>query len=458
MEGSRQDMAISHSPQERANPSSISVLSPSKESKDKGPMPMSFPSILRNSGLTSRYAHLVDPVQPKKLWRRNDNEGKRWVRRRENAHFTGNPHVAIPSKNDLEPSVPIPHPTFPIPLPPYLPRSAPLSATVSPTPDPKASNAGQFSLSKRGMRKALRRSGPRTQALVRGVEEELMCWLSGVEVVMNPDKESGYQFPGRAVAGLEDIREVERSPQRLVWWIENDTWARYVVHCCARYHNIVSFSKDTPTHRLTHILRPNATRPDPATRTALATPPTTDGDFSSHSPYDSDALPSSLSDVQSIDSGLDVLSESDYASEPDFGSTHGRGAEGGQRHRPVEIAPLSDIASDVDADVEVGSVQGVGGGGDGDGSGGGHFNLEQATGALSLASDDETPRRLPLRGTAYRAWGAMWDAHQRARSGSSPSRSPARRKPRWPLERTMVKSSVSNNGGKTENFYDFLFK
>jgi hypothetical protein len=96
------------------------------------------------------------------------------------------------------------------------------------------------------MRKALRRSGPRTQALVRGVEEEFMCWLSGVEVVLNPDKESGYQFPGRAVAGLDDIREVERSPQRLVWWIENDTWARYVVHCCARYHNIVSFSTSIP--------------------------------------------------------------------------------------------------------------------------------------------------------------------------------------------------------------------
>jgi hypothetical protein len=158
------------------------------------------------------------------------------------ARFTGNPHVAAPSKHDLEPSVPIPHATFPIPLPPYLPRSALLSATVSPTPDANATNAGQFSLSKRGMRKALRRSGPRTQALVRGVEEELMCWLSGVEVVMNPDKEPGCQFPGRAVADLEDIREVERSPQRLVWWIENDTWARYVVHCCARYHNIVSFS------------------------------------------------------------------------------------------------------------------------------------------------------------------------------------------------------------------------
>src|SRR6266550_826040 len=54
------------------------------------------------------------------------------------ARFTGNPHVAAPSKHDLEPSVPIPHTTFPIPLPPYLPHSAPLSATVAPTPDAKA--------------------------------------------------------------------------------------------------------------------------------------------------------------------------------------------------------------------------------------------------------------------------------------------------------------------------------
>ena len=92
------------------------------------------------------------------------------------------------------------------------------------------------------MRKALRRSGARTEALVCGVEDELTRWLSEVAVVLNPASEGGHQFPGRAVAGEEGIREVERSPQRLVWWIENDTWARYIVHCCARYHNVVSFS------------------------------------------------------------------------------------------------------------------------------------------------------------------------------------------------------------------------
>jgi hypothetical protein len=257
-------------PQEEATPKTIAVV------KDQGPPPLSFPSILRNPGLTSRFAHLVEPtqlspdpssVQSKKVWRRNDNEGKRWVRRRENgayssnslditskttlglnecaARFTHNPHIAMPSKRDLNPSVPSQHATFPIPLPPYLPRSAPLPATVPPVPDTKASNAGQFNLSLRGMRKALRRSGARTQALVRGVEDELMRWLGEVEVVLNPDAGNvppAFQFPGRVIAGEEGVREVERSPRRLVWWIENDAWARYVVHCCARYHNIVSFS------------------------------------------------------------------------------------------------------------------------------------------------------------------------------------------------------------------------
>jgi hypothetical protein len=138
--------------------------------------------------------------------------------------------------------LPVLQTTFPIPLPPYLPRSAPLPESVAPAPDAKASSAGQFSLSLRGMRKALRRSGARTEALVRGVEDELTRWLNEVAVVLNPASEGGHQFPGRAVAGEEGIREVERSPQRLVWWIEDDTWARYIVHCCARYHNVVSFS------------------------------------------------------------------------------------------------------------------------------------------------------------------------------------------------------------------------
>ncbi|KAH9027729.1 hypothetical protein EDB85DRAFT_1974219 [Lactarius pseudohatsudake] len=441
-----QDTPASHSQSKEVTVAIVKAPPSLQTMEDTGPVPLSFPSVLRHPGLTSRFAHLVGPptpapVQAKKVWRRNDNEGKRWVRRRENARFTDNPHIAVPSTRDLEPPLPTLLTTFPIPLPPYLPRSAPLPASTPPAPDAKASSAGQFSLSLRGMRKALRRSGARTEALVRGVEDELTRWLGEVAVVLNPalDPDGGHQFPGRAVAGEEGIREVERSPQRLVWWIENDTWARYVVHCCARYHNIVSFSKDTPTHRLTHILRPNVTRPDPATRATLATPPPTDPDFSSLSSHDSDQ-PSSLSDVQSIDGASDVLSEADFASDPES-PTHL------QRRR----VPLSDIASDADADAETDA--------DADVAGGGASELERAAEALSLANDDETPRRAPRFTTTYRTQARVWDHHCRGRSGSSPSRSPARRKPpRRPLGRVVPKKPTNDDGDRRESFYDYLFK
>jgi hypothetical protein len=196
--------------------------------------------------------------------------------------------------------------------------------------------------------------------------------------------------------------------------------------------------KDTPTHRLTHILRPNVTRPDPAVRATLATPPTTDLDFSSHASHDSD-LPSSLSDVQSIDGASDVLSEEDFASDPELPAhTH---------HRRVPPAPLSGIASDADAEVETGSAIGSA------------SDLEQATEALSLANDDETPRRAPRRTAMYRTRAAMWDHHPRGRSGSSPSRSPARRKPpRRRLGRGVPKKPTSDDGERRESFYEYLFK
>lgn len=214
------------------------------------------------------------------------------------------------------------------------------------------------------------------------------------------------------------------------------------------YHS----GKDTPTHRLTHILRPNATRPDTAARAALATPPTTDGDIASQSPYDSD-MPSSLSDIQSIDGGSDILSEPDFVPDLEPGREH---RHHGGRHRLShlggETAPLSDIASDVDADVETGSVQGGDGGG---GSGG--SDLEQATAALSLANEAEAPR-LPLRGAAYRTRTTVWDTRQGARSGSSPSRSPARRQPRRRFGRAAAKKFGSGDPGRRESFYDFIFK
>jgi len=171
-------------------------------------------------------------------------------------------------------------------------------------------------------------------------------------------------------------------------------------------------------------------------------------------------MPSSISDVQSIDGGSDVLSESDFAAEPELASTRSHHHRNRLlRHLPGgETAPLSDIASDVDADVEAGSVRGGGGGG-GDGDGGDQSDLNQAVMALSLVSDDEMSRRHFRGTTGYRTRASLWDVNHRARSGSSPSRSPARRTSRRASGRVTVKKNLGygDDGNRKESFYDFLF-
>ncbi|KAI0028674.1 hypothetical protein K488DRAFT_57999, partial [Vararia minispora EC-137] len=222
---------------------------PAKTVSADEPVPLSFPAILRNPSLQSRFAHLSDPKRTKtvappfrKFSRRHDNEGKRWTRRSENARFTGNPHIVAPSKHDLELSHPSKSETFPIPLPPFLPRSSSLPPTVTPCSNPQASHAGHFSLSLKGARKNIRRAGPRTQALVRAVEIELMSWIADGDIILDPDAPPPpITFPGTLVGGIEGIHEVQRTPGRLVWWIQDDAWARYVIHCCARYHEVISF-------------------------------------------------------------------------------------------------------------------------------------------------------------------------------------------------------------------------
>ncbi|KAI0045892.1 hypothetical protein FA95DRAFT_1680166 [Auriscalpium vulgare] len=403
------------------------VASDATAVSDSGPVQLSFPAYLRNAALSSRFAHLTlddagerrrpPAVSSKKVLRRGDNEGKRWVRRKENDHFAGNPHIAVPSRRDLEPMRPTVHATFPVPLPPYLPRSVPAPAASLPMTDAQAASAGRFALSLRGMRKALRRAGPRTQALVRGVEEELTQWLEGVQVVTSPDDGAQLEFPGREVGGQDGVREVQRSAARLVWWIEDDAWARYVVHCCARFHEVVSFSKDTPTHRLTYLLRPNVTRPDPISLPSLVTPPTSDLDLSS---YDSD-LVSSLSDIPS-DALSDIVSEADLP--------------------PQSV--LSDVASDAgEADVESGSVASL------------RRSVTREADAWSVDADslasaeEDTPR--PRRAAAFRT--RVWD--RTARSGSSPSRSPARRMPLRRPAVTLAKPAVNAKSG--QSFYEYLF-
>ncbi|KAL4073956.1 hypothetical protein V8B97DRAFT_1865623 [Scleroderma yunnanense] len=254
---------------------------------DAGPVALSFPAILRNPKLVDRYAHLRQEretaPQPQSKYSKKDRsvlEGKRWVRRRENAKFTHNPHITPPTTADFSlPSRDLPSSTFPVPLPPYLPRSITVPPTVLPSTDPATSAAGLFSLSLRGARRTLRRR-PFTAPLVKAIESHLINWLDG-GTFFSPNEGAGtssFTFPGEPVGGRDDLREVRREAGRLVWAVRTGAegdggFERFIVHCIARWHNIVSFSKDTDGRRLTYLLRPNATRPVPS---SLDTPPISD--------------------------------------------------------------------------------------------------------------------------------------------------------------------------------------
>lgn len=164
------------------------------------------------------------------------------------ARFAGNPHIVSAAPYDHALQIPRTLPTFPEPLPPYLPRNARLPSTgVIPTRDPTSANAGRFSMSLRGMRRDLRRSGYRTQALVRAIESEVLHWLQTGGTVLAPDTSettgTPYSGSGTPVGDTETVFEISRTPLQLIWSITGDAFARYIVHCCARYYDIVSFSQ-----------------------------------------------------------------------------------------------------------------------------------------------------------------------------------------------------------------------
>ena len=161
------------------------------------------------------------------------------------AQFVGNPHIVQASKVDLSIEPPVARPTFPEPLPRYLPRSLSAPSPQPPAFDPHSANAGRYSLSLKGIRRTLRQHGPRTQILVQDIEREIVDWLVG-GTILAPDDELEGDFligvPGRPIGDGITIKEISRTPLQLVWAIEQDSFARYIVHCCARFHKVVSFS------------------------------------------------------------------------------------------------------------------------------------------------------------------------------------------------------------------------
>ncbi|KAJ7593871.1 hypothetical protein C8J56DRAFT_776916 [Mycena floridula] len=373
------------------------------------PVPLSFPSLIRNPGLADRFAHLAESPKsnyaPPKRNRRDDKEGKRWVKRKENARFAGNPHV-VAKGIELTPTTA--RQTFPEPLPPYLHRTERVPAASPPTFDPNSANAGRFSLSVKGMRKELRRSGFRANALVRDVEEELLEWLAPGGVIIAPDSQT---VPERLVGATGSIYEVSRTSHQLVWRITDDAFARYVVHCCARYHSVVSFSKDVAGERLTYLLRP---QPDPrASKRALDTPTTTDMESTSQFESDTDFSVSER----------DLLSEIESESEAEA---------------PVPVsAPRPALSTEGSWSlVEDPEAEGDESGNDAD--------LAASVDSLSIQPADSYIRHNSIRA---RAWNSE---RQPLRSASSPSRSPAR--PRIRRPRSVVVAQT-----KRGTFYEYLF-
>lgn len=398
---------------------------------DNVPVPLSFPAILRNPKLTDRYAHLrerpaaVPPKTSISKARRDEHEGKRWIRRRENAEFADNPHITLPSRGDHAVPVPSKLSTFPIPLPPYLPRSSVLPPSVPGSREPASAAAGLFSLSLKGARRALRvRPGARN--IVGAIEEHLCTWLEGGTY---PGEEEGMVFPGEKVGGSEDVLEVSRRAVALVWVVGKDgtdgAFERYVVHCLARWYGVVSFSKEVDGQRLTYLLRPQITQ---AVGSTLDTPPATDA---SQVDTESDFL----SDIHTSDLGSDFASDIEHE-EPVGGLS------------AISEAPSSPTAWSVVSGPDL------------------EFDEGFAASVESLSLDTEandlerTPRAAGVRGSGgvyVRNARTRFSAWNEPRSASSPSRSPARKPP--PVRRAVKQQAGKKAGKKTGkgSFYDYLF-
>jgi hypothetical protein len=116
---------------------------------DAGPVPLSFPAILRNPRLGDRFAH-EDPPQSLQRRARKDRpepEGKRWVRRRENGAFhrtPSPPRLTVHSQVHTQPTHRPPHhrrlcPSTPAPFnhlsapPACLPAPLPSRPFLSPS-------------------------------------------------------------------------------------------------------------------------------------------------------------------------------------------------------------------------------------------------------------------------------------------------------------------------------------
>lgn len=391
------------------------------------PVALSFPAILRNPNFAHLNVHSVahrqagnESASPRKIDSR-DKDGKRRIRRSENSKFSFNPHIVQPSKKDFTIPVAQVQSTFPAPLPPYLPRVSSAPSVIPPTSDPTSTLAGKFSHSLRGARRVLRRRRGQAEPLVHAVEAEICEWLA----------EPGKPVDTDDYVIVSGIREVRRSPTELVWDVEQDAFARYVVHCAARWYGVVSFSKEeTDGTRLTHLLRPNPTRPDHMT---LATPPTTDWDTSSAAGFSNFAT--DASEVESLaDVDQEPVQEDDRAELSSIASV--------DETPPTLLVAVPGFHSEADYDHE------------GDESGDDTWvSLHHSVASLSLVVEEDADR-------AVRTGRPAIVRDLSRESSRSPSRRPHARPKRRavrPIQRAHTTPVVGQKDTNAGSLWEYLF-
>ncbi|CAH7688841.1 hypothetical protein BY996DRAFT_7192368 [Phakopsora pachyrhizi] len=261
-------------------------------------VPLKFPSILINPKLS----HLSRQLDFKRRISNNFNLssssrtvggikgsldrpgpiGRRRQQRAENANFLSNPHVTRPSARDFQLWESDQDLSFPSPPPIGYESSLLVPSLESIPSDPLSSSMGAFNRSLRGVRRNLRRlinTDPNQEpglieSFLIKVDFILSDWVSlkpqmffnkplgsndrvddgklvesnhrldqsKLDLIKTITREKGTLIQDEFSEPL--VIELTRSPHMLSWEVPNP-FGRYLVHCVARYHRIVSYTRQT---------------------------------------------------------------------------------------------------------------------------------------------------------------------------------------------------------------------
>jgi hypothetical protein len=125
-----------------------------------------------------------------------------------------NPHVTLPSRIDLLPPAPryvstFAQPSSRSPAAAAI-RAASIPDTVPPPSEPTSSEAGQYTLSLKGVRSLLRGRGRRSEVIIQVVEKELRPW-SGCELEDGEENTHDHGYRVQDISGYGNPRIIDSS-------------------------------------------------------------------------------------------------------------------------------------------------------------------------------------------------------------------------------------------------------